>query len=235
MVDPTLPTGRNLPSQVTPNQVAQWVSIDEHRSVIEKMIATLKLPAGNLPREQSLYLEQQITDLVGFEVTSEIDGYTLPATFGLMAALPHLKRHPQDDVKAHEWFQEAGMANNRSAFGWFTEMGQLTEVAVNREKYFVSLQVDLIPEWQLQSKQLKEWYKYRKVVVINPVVQKAAVACVGDFGPGNWIQHQFGGSPEIIRQLSVWDLASQGKVFVFMVNDPENKLPYGVIDMSVKL
>jgi len=235
MVDPTLPTGQQLPSQVTPNQVAQWVTVDEHRSVIEKMIATLKLPAGNLPREQSLYLEQQLTDLLGFEVASEQDGHVLPATFGLMAALPHLKRHPQDELKSHDMAQEAGLADRRSDFGWFTEMGQLTETAVNREKYFVTLQVNLTPEWQLQSKQLKEWYKYRKVVVINPLVQKAIVACVGDFGPGNWIQHQFGGSPEIIRQLNVWDIATQGKVFVFFVNDPENKLPYGIVDMSVKV
>lgn len=235
MVDPTLPTGQTLPSQVTPNQVAEWVSIDEHRSVMEKMVSTLKLPAGNLPREQSLYLEQQITDLLGFEVTSELDGHQLPSTFGMMSALPHLKRHPQDQLEEHEQFQEAGLEERRSSLGWFTEMGQLTDTAVNREKYFVSLQIDLSPEWQLQSKQLKEWYKYRKVVVINPMVQKAAVACVGDFGPGNWIQHQFGGSPEIIRQLSVWDLASQGKVFIFLVNDVDNTLPLGVMDMSMKL
>jgi len=216
-------------------QAASWVSAEEHKSVLEKMINTLKQPVGSLPREQSLYLEQQISDLLGFEVASELDQIHLPHTFGILAALPHLRRHPQDQITDHPTMQEAGLAPHRSSFGWFTEMGQLTQLAIEREKYFVSIQVDLLPEWRTSAQKLTEWYKYRKVVVINPVHELAVVACVGDFGPGNWIQHQFGASPEIVRHLGAWDLESQGKMFVFLVNDPTNKIALGPVKMGINL
>ncbi len=235
MVDVSQSNGPLPVAPPQPNQVKQWISVEEHRSIMEKLCTTVKLPAGNLPREQSLYLEQQLTDLLGFEVSSELDGYHLPHTLGALEALPHLKRHPQDTLKDHAAAQEAGISEKRSSFGWFTEMGQLTPAAIEREKYFVSLQIDLLPEWSTNSQALKTWYKYRKVVVINPFHEKAIVASVGDLGPSDWIQHQFGGSPEIIRQLAVWDTKSQGRVFVFLVNDPENKVGLGLLDLHLKI
>jgi len=235
MVDSPLASSQNTTTSSLPSPVAQWVSAEEHRSIMEKLCTTVKQPAGKLPREQSLYLEQQLTDLMGFEVASELDGYQLPHTLGAMSALPHLKRHQQDDLAQHLLYQEAGLSDHRSSFGWFTEMGQLTAEAVAREQYYVSLQIDLLSEWGINAQALKAWYKYRKVVVINPFQERAMVAVVGDFGPGDWIQHQFGGSPEIIRQLEVWDVLSQGRVFVFFVNDPEEKVPLGLIDIRLKL
>ncbi len=223
------------PVPATANPVVQWVSTEEHRSIMEKLCTTVKQAAGNLPREQSLYLEQQLTDLLGFEVASELDGYHLPYTLGVLSALPHLKRHPQDQIAQHDVFQEAGLSEKRSSFGWFTDMGQLTPAAVEKEKYYVSLPIELLPEWRTNSQALKSWYKYRKVVIINPMNERAVVASVGDVGPGDWMQHQFGASPEVIRQLEVWDLKSQGRVFVFFVNDPEEKVPLGFLDIHLKI
>ncbi len=225
----------HTPPQPALAKAATWISAEEHRAVIEKMMTTLKQPVGSIAREDSLYLEQQLTDLFGVEVASELDQYRLPHTYGMMAALPHLKRHPEDQLHVHQQFLEAGLAACRSSFGWFTELGQLTPLAVDREKYFVTLQIDLQPAWIKSAKELSEWYKYRKVMVINPVHELAIVGAVGDFGPGNWLQHQFGGSPELVSHLKVWDLESQGKVIVYFINDPENAVPLGPIEMKMKL
>lgn len=223
-----------MPDQVlsTSSQVASWLSAEERRAVLEKMIATLKTPVGTLPRDQSLYLEQQVSDLLGFEVSSELDQQALPYSYGSMAALPHLKRHPQDALADHHLLLEAGLAPRRSGFGWFTEMGQLTEAAFLREKYFLSLPIDLLPSWRTHAKELMEWYKYRKMVVINPYHELAIVGSVCDVGPATWRQHQFGGSPELTQQLQVWDLVTQGKVFVYFVNDPTDKIALGPVSMS---
>jgi hypothetical protein len=205
---------------------------EEHQAVIDKMKTMVQLPAGHMPREEELYLEQQLTDLFGFEVAAELEETRLPHTIGVMAALPHTKRHPADELHHHDTYREAGLNQRRSSFGWFTEMGQLTPQAVQREKYHIAAQFDMLPSWQKQSAELKEWLKYRKLVVINPHAHKAVVVVVGDIGPADWLQEQFGGSPEVIREGEIWSLSSQGKVLVFFVNDPEGHVPLGVIHLS---
>jgi len=55
------------------------------------------------------------------------------------------------------------MAPNRGAFGWFTENGQLTEKAVQQEKYYFAVQTLYLPDWNTNHKELKPWYKFRKM------------------------------------------------------------------------
>ncbi|MBW7944726.1 hypothetical protein H3C70_05015, partial [Patescibacteria group bacterium] len=41
---------------------------EEHAAVMEKMVEMTQQPAGHLPKQDEMYLEQQLTDLFGFEV-----------------------------------------------------------------------------------------------------------------------------------------------------------------------
>lgn len=205
------------------------VSPEERESILRKVSGYVHGAAGSLPHDQSLYLEQQLSDLFGFEVTSSLDEISLPYTVGTMAALSHLKRHPADMLADHSAVLEAGLDVRRGSFGWFTELGQLTANTALREQYYVSLPLEFLPEWQTRARQLKEWFAFRKVLVVNPVTQLAAVAVVGDIGPSNWMQYQFGGSPEIIRELGVWQPESQGKVMMMFVHDPEDQVPLGIV------
>src|SRR5258708_10758316 len=111
------------------------LSEEEHKTVLEKLCAVVKLPAGHLPAQEELYLEQQLTDTLGFEVSAELDGQRLNQSIGTMAALPHLRRFPTDTLAQHEQYREAGLAACRGALGWFTEMGQMTPEMKLKEQY----------------------------------------------------------------------------------------------------
>lgn len=230
----------NLPPQQGEVKAAMtesdpWLSLvseEEYREIMNKMIGYVHLPAGHLPKADELYLEQQLTDLLGFEVTAELENHRLNHSMGIMGAEQHLKRSPTDELSQHDQYQEAGIAENRGAFGWFTEAGSLTPEAIAREKYYFAVQTMYLPNWNTNHDDLKPWYKFRKMVMVNPAEEIAIVGVVGDAGPSLWVQKQFGGSPEVIREGKVWSPKSQGHVLLYFVDDPENKIPLGPIDLS---
>jgi hypothetical protein len=131
-------------------------------------------------------------------------------------------------------YAEAGLAQRRSGFGWFTEMGQLSEDAVRREKYYLAIQATFLPSWPTKYSELKNWLKFRKMIVINPEAKKAVVGVIGEIGPNDWMQHQFGGSPELIREGQIWHSQSNGRVLVFFINDIDQKVPLGIKDLTYK-
>jgi hypothetical protein len=108
----------------------------------------------------------------------------------------------------------------------------LTPEAIIREKYYFTVQTMYLPTWNTDHDSLKPWYKFRKMVMVNPAEEIAVVGVVGDAGPAMWVQKQFGGSPEVIREGKVWSPKSQGHVLLYFVDDPENKIPLGPIDLS---
>jgi hypothetical protein len=70
------------------------------------------------------------------------------------------------------------------------------------------------------------------MIVINPAERLAVVGVVGDAGPAMWVKKQFGGSPEVIREGKIWSPKSRGKVILLFVNDPEDKVPLGPINLD---
>lgn len=208
------------------------LSQEEHVAVLEKLRTVVKQPAGHLPAQEELYMEQQLTDMLGFEVMAELEGQRLNHSIGTMAALPHVRRFPTDSLDQHSFYHEAGLAKYRSAFGWFTELGQVTDQMKRNEQYFVAVQAPFVPSWHQGYGPLKEWYKFRKMLVINPVEAKAVVTVVGDFGPAQWMQYQFGASPEVVREANLWSMQSAGKVLLLFVNDVNNSIPLGSISLQ---
>jgi len=208
------------------------ITEQEQQEILQKMIGYVNSPPGHLPKEDELYLEQQLTDMFGFEVAAELEGYRLNHSVGIMGGEQHLRRFPTDSLVQHDAYIEAGMAPNRGAFGWFTENGQLTETAIQREKYYFAVQTLYLPDWYTNYAELKPWYKFRKMVAINPAEQMAVVGVVGDAGPALWVKKQFGGSPEIIREGKIWSPKSKGRVLLFFINDPEDRVPLGPIKLG---
>lgn len=219
-------------SEETNNQLLATITLEEHQAIMEKMKSLVQQPPGHLERQDELYLEQQLSDMLGFQVTAELEGNRLNHLIGIMGGEQHLKRYPTDTLEQHDAYQEAGIAPNRGAFGWFTEQGQLTEEAIQREKYYFAVQTLYLPNWNSDHARLKPWYKFRKMVAINPAEEIAVVGVVGDAGPAQWVKKQFGGSPEVIREGKIWSKDSRGRVMLFFVDDPENKIPLG--PMSLK-
>lgn len=205
---------------------------DEHETVLEKMSQMVQHPAGHLPRQDELYLEQQLTDFFGFEVTAEIEGVRLPHSIGVMQAGPHLRRHPTDLLSQHQRCRSAGIKTTRGSFGWFTEMGQLTPQGVLQETYYFAVQSQFVTGWKSSPYLLKNWLKFRKLVMINPANHRAVVGSLGDSAPAEWMQYQFAGSPEAIQDGKVWSPQARGHVLLFFVNDPMNQVPLGPLDLS---
>lgn len=214
------------------NKMLSQVTQEEHQEIVDKMISLVNSPPGHLESERELYLEQQLTDILGIELTAELEGHRLNHTIGIMGGEQHLKRYPNDNLASHDAYLEAGMAPVRGAFGWFTQQGKLTDKSIQREKYYFAVQTLYLPNWNRDYKQLKPWYKFRKMIVINPTEEKAVVGVVGDAGPALWIKKQFGGSPEVIREGQIWSPQAKGRVMMFFVDDPEDKIELGPIDFS---
>ena len=208
------------------------LSATEYQEIIAKLNSYVNGPAGHLETESQLYLEQQLSLIFGFDVRYELDGKKLNHSIGIMGAEQHLMRYPGDTLDQHDAYREAGMAPKRGAFSWFTEAGELTEEAVLREKYYFAVQLMYLPNWNQDYPELKPWYKYRKMIMINPSEQLAVVGVVADAGPAAWVQKQFGGSPEVIREGRVWSNNSRGRVILLFVDDPSNEIPLGPIDIS---
>lgn len=204
---------------------------EEHAAVMDKMAEMVQQPAGHLQRQDELYLEQQLTDLFGFEISAELEGIRLPHSIGIMQAMPHLRRHPTDVLTSHQRVRSAGIRQARGSFGWFTEMGQLTEAGVLQEEYYFAVQADFLSGWQSSPSLLKNWLKFRKMVMINPADQRAVVGCIGDLGPSEWMHYQFGGSPETIVDGKVWSPQTRGHVLLFFINDPMNQVQLGPLDL----
>lgn len=213
-------------------QLALDLTYDEHQTVLNKLVSYVNLPAGNLDTDSELYLEEQLSEMLGFPVRAELAGHRLNQSIGIMGSEQHLLRYPGDTLADHDAYQEAGIAPNRGAFSWFTENGQLTEEAVQREKYYFAVQLMYLPDWSEQASVLKPWYKYRKMVVINPSEQVAVVGVVADAGPALWVQKQFGGSPEVVREGKIWSPKTRGKVMLLFVDDPDDSIPLGPISLD---
>ena len=207
------------------------MSVEEHQVVLSKLKEFVRQPAGHLAKQDELYLEQQLTDVLGVEVSAELDQVRLPYSIGVMQAATHLRRYPTDVLVHHKECLEAGIRNQRGFFGWFTDMGQLTEQAVEKEQYYIGVPAQLISAESRSPQQLKEWFKFRKVVVLNPLQERGITAVIGDCGPAGSFA-QFTGSPEIMRHGQIWSPAAQGHVMVLFVNDPMNKLPLGPFSLS---
>lgn len=232
--------GQSVDSQVLQRLQAQGkeskelimeMSSEEYDVVMDKAKAYSMMQAGHLQQEDELYLEQQLSDLLGFNVTAELEGHRLNHSIGIMGGEQHLYRFDGDTLAQHDAYQEAGIAPARGAFGWFAQ-GELDETAIMREKYYFAVQTLYLPDWSTNYQELKPWYKFRKMIVINPVDEMAVVGVVGDAGPALWVKKQFGGSPEVIREGKIWSSQARGKVILLFVDDPEDKVPLGPINLK---
>jgi hypothetical protein len=208
------------------------VTQEEMDEILEKMVNFVNQEAGHLAQQDQLYLEQQLTDLLGFEVAVELEGNQLNHSIGIMGGEQHLMRYPGDVLANHDAYQGAGIAPNRGAYSWFIQEGELTEQAIAREKYYFAVQTMYLPNWNTSHSALKEWYKFRKMIAVNPTDRLAVVGVVADAGPAMWVKKQFGGSPEVIRETKIWSPKARGRVMLMFVNDPDNKVPLGVINLD---
>lgn len=187
--------------------------------------------------------EEEISKILSrdfnLKISAELGGKRLNRSYGLIGAEQHLARFPGDNIDNHfdtqeeaRQFSASGMAPGLGAWGYFNSGGQLTENVKMREKYYIAVQTFLVPDYYQRTSEYVKFFKYRKMLVINPQNGKAVVAVIGDSGPAEWTGKHLGGSPEVMNYLERSDGSARGPVLYFFIDDPENKVPLGPIGIQ---
>lgn len=203
--------------------------------IAEKLKQIKELVPGNpgkISEQNSGLIADLLKTTLGVDATPNLDGHELNHDFGFIGYEQHLKRFPGDRLELHGGELTAGMAPGLGAWGYLANrMDGLTAEDELREKYYVAVQTLYLPEWGEQARKLKEWYKYRKVVVVNVDNGKAAIAGILDAGPAEWTGKQFGGSPELMNYLELDGGMRRGKVLLWFI---KNDLPPGPVEYNIE-
>ncbi len=210
-----------------PVHVLKAAPVSRKDELIASLLLALPKTVEPLSSEQETNVTQILTKMFNFPVTAELDGKRLNRNYGLIGAEQHLARYPGDTMATHfdnpqdRRFYSSGMAPGLGGWGYFDNSEQ--------EKYYIAVPVFLSPGWPEKKMDLVNFFRFRKMLVVNPQNGKAIVADIGDSGPAEWTGKHLGGSPEVMSYLEREDGAARGPVLYFFIDDPDNKIPLGPI------
>jgi hypothetical protein len=209
-------------------------SISKRAQLVSELNQTLPQTPGPLTREQEKHLEQVFNETIGINSKATLEGEHLNTTHGLIGAEQHLRRYPGDSLANHgsKEDQAEGIAPGLGAWGYFApSKDQLTSDLVETEKWYAVVQTMYVDGWNTRQPHLKNWYKYRKVLIVNTDNGKAVVAAIADSGPAMWTGKTSGGSPEVMNYLG-GPRYKKGPVVIFFVDDPNNEIPLGPVEYN---
>lgn len=215
-------------------------TIDREADQLQKLLAGLSqsLPETVTPLDdaQNAAIGALLSDAFHVQARAELEGKRLNRTYGIIGAEQHLMRYPGDTIATHfdtdeeRAYVSSGMAPGRGAWGYFApSRAAMTEQIKQREKYYIAVQTFLAPGWKEHTKEMYQFFKYRKILVVNPENGKGIVVVIGDAGPGQSTKKHLGGSPEVMSYLERQDGRAKGPVLYFFLDDPEDKIPLGPI------
>ncbi|KKR77065.1 MAG: hypothetical protein UU21_C0001G0119 [Candidatus Levybacteria bacterium GW2011_GWA2_40_8] len=195
-------------------------------------------------RELTPEEEQKISEVLsrdfGIKATSVLDGKRLNRNYGIIGAEQHLRRFPGDTMNTHfdtadeaNLYYSSGMSPGLGAWGYFAESKeQMTKEDSEKEKYYIAVQTFLAPAYNLRVSEYRDFFKYRKMLVVNPQNGKGIVTVIGDAGPAVWTGKHLGGSAEVMYYLEREDGARRGSVLYFFIDDPRDLVPLGPIQVA---
>lgn len=186
---------------------------------------------AKLTGETATKVEDLIYNNMNIPVKVELEGQSLNHTVGYTGFEQHLYRYPGDTLAEHDEIQEAGIAPGLGAFGYFVKDAQdFSTKTYMQEKYYCVVQTLYLSNWNTDYRQLKDFYAFRKMLVVNPVNGNAVVCVIGDAGPAEWTGKQFGASPETMQALDLNKGPRKGLILMMFVDDPDNKIPLGPVN-----
>ena len=210
-------------------------SLDMQRQLVDQLKDILPPDSDPLNPTQEEQIRELMHQIYGIHTVAQLEGNRLNRSFGLIGAEQHLPRFPGDSVGQHDAIQQAGITPGRGAWGYFANsQDQLTPDLIEKEKYYVAVQTLYLPDWSTRLAYLRDWYKYRKVAVVNPKNGKMMIAVIADSGPSAWTGKHFGGSPEVMDYLQMKDGKQRGPVVLFFVDDPDGKIPLGPLEYNLE-
>lgn len=206
------------------------LSQEELFSILQKVREVSQLPGVSLDRDTALYMEQQLADVLGFEVTSTLEQCQLPFIKATIASLPHMQLQPiKKEIDPTSYTPEAESTKKRSYFGWESSpfSGSIIDGAAEENLFWVAFPLHHFKHQLSSVNQLKTWWKKRKMVIINPVEAIAVVAEVKDDFYDTANKYQFGGSPAVIREGQFWSPMNLGKSLLFFISDQSSTVACG--------
>lgn len=229
------PAGGLNSFMVTASPQAIISPLDLERSFREKLLGVLPKEVTPLSEDQEKSVSELIHERYGIHASAVLEGNRLNDSYGIIGAEQHLPRFPGDTAYQHEILPNAGITSGRGAWGYFAwSKDQLTPDLVEKEKYYVAVQTLYMDDWSERLSYYRDWFKYRKVVVVNPRSGRAIVAVIADAGPSWWTGKKFGGSPEVMDYLKSVDGKQKGPVILFFVDDPGNQVPLGPLEQNLE-
>lgn len=210
---------------------------DKNAVLAAELIDKLPKEVRNLTPDEEKQVLAVINKNLGIKANTELEGIKLNKTYGLIGGEQHLYRYPGDNVHAHarsaaDWamFGGAGIAPGLGAWGYFAHSKEaFTPEDEERERWYVVAQTFLAPGFAENVGRYRDFFKYRKMIVVNPKTGQAVVGDIADAGPAEFTGKSFGGSPEVMHELGLASGPRKGEVLFFFVDDPENKIPLGPI------
>lgn len=235
-------TGALLLSPITPDQTTASPSV----KIMASSHLTDNLKQGLAPitphyptkldEPSAQKIEAVIKDQTGIPVKATLEGQSLNHQVGYVGYEQHLKRFPGDDLALHDDEQVAGIAPGLGAWGYFApSKDSFTTEDYLREKWYSVAQTLYLPDWNTNFRYLRDWYKYRKILIVNPANGKAVVTALGDAGPAEYTGKQFGASPEAMKELNLHKGPRKGLVIFLFIDDPEDKIPLGPVDQKIDI
>lgn len=230
---PNVLSFKNL--QVNAQQVGK--PIEKSVFLVSDLLKVLPKEVQPLSKDEEQRIAKILSRTFGLKVSAELEGKRLNRNYGIIGAEQHLARYPGDNMAAHfdteqeaTKFYASGMAPGLGAWGYFTpSKAELSEQDKLREKYYIAVQTFLSEDFNKRFAEYRDFYKYRKMLVVNPENGKAIVSVVADAGPAVWTGKHLGGSPEAMSYLEREDGARKGPVLYFFIDDPKNQVPLGPI------
>ncbi|MCL5435377.1 MAG: hypothetical protein M1405_03240 [Patescibacteria group bacterium] len=235
----TSPIIPKIQTAFSSNVAAANKTIDKGTFVIYDLKNVLPQNVRPLTQQEEKNVAEILSRDYGMNVAAELDGKRLNTTYGIIGQEQHLARYPGDNMFTHfdnpaeqEKYWDYGMAPGLGAWGYFSNsQDSMSKEDIQREKYYIAVQTFLVPGFNENSKEYTDFFKYRKMLVVNPENGKAIVADIADAGPSPSTGKQLGGSPEVMTYLERYDGSQRGPVLYFFIDDSSDKIPLGPISL----
>lgn len=244
------PSSLALPAPSLAFEKPSFNEIDDKVFLVSDLSNILPLEMRALTEEEETKISEVLSRHFNLKINYELEGKRLNRSYGLIGAEQHLARYPGDTMASHfdpstgsgqaplthlnssgqgdPKIYSSGMAPGLGAWRYFANSRQdMTEKDKLREKYYIAVQTFLAPGFMSRTKEYVDFFKFRKMLVVNPENGNAVVAVIGDAGPSEWTGKHLGGSPEVMKQLERVDGSMRGRVLYFFIDDPLDRVPLG--------
>jgi len=211
--------------------------VDNSSLVAKDLEAVVPNEMRALSSDEETKVGEILSKDYGIKVSAELEGKRLNRSYGMIGGEQHLYRYPGDRLEKHadnaaDWamYGPSGIAPGLGAWGYFAPSeAEFDNKAKEREKYYIAVQTFLAPGFAEHTSEYRDFFKFRKMLVINPATGQAVVTVIGDAGPAAWTGKHLGGSPEVMHHLGLAEGPRKGAVLYFFIDDPNDQIPLGPV------